>query len=347
VATGVGEAFLSAARLYGLVIVLALHAAAALAAPDEGGRVTDAVEREVSAGRDYLPSPPGRLIDLGTHRLHLYCVGTGAPTVVFESGLGGLALEWRGLQAALAGSHRVCSYDRAGYGWSDPGPAPRTADRLAAELRRMLDRAGEPAPYVMVAHSFGGYVAQLFAKQHPGAVAGVVLVDSSHPDQYRRFPRDYQENYDRSTRRRTSWGSSVALPAHYPAQWRALAEKLMRQPKTLRAVRLEYRSFVRSGEQVSAAGPMPVVPAVVLTRGDREWPEGANGDAMEALWPDLQRELAAAMPRSHHFVIGGSGHHIHLDRPDAIEQAVQLIVEQRECGVVVDSSPAGEESRQC
>ncbi len=115
----------------------------------------------------------------------------------------------------------------------------------------------------------------------------------------------------------------------------------------MRALRLEYRSFVRSGEQVAAAGAMPIVPAVVLTRGDREWPEGAGGDAMEAVWPELQRDLAAAMPLSHHFVIGGSGHHIHLDRPEAIEQAVRLIVEEGECRAMLASTPARAGPRQC
>lgn len=327
--------------------MLALHAGAACAGFTEPPPPTDSATAPPEVDGDFLPPPPGRLIDLGSHRLHLYCIGTGGPTVVLEAGLGGLSLEWRPVQTALADEYRVCSYDRAGYGWSDPGPAPRTVDRIAVELRTMLERAGESPPYTIVGHSFGGYVAQLFAKRYPREVAGVVLVDSSHPDQYRRFPRDYQEKYDRGARRRSSWGASIALPEHYPDPWRALAESLMQQPKTLRALRLEYRGFVRSGEQVAAAGAMPVVPAVVLTRGDREWPAGAGGDAMEALWPELQRELAAAMPLSHHFVIGGSGHHIHLDRPEAIEQAVRLIVEEGECRAVLASTPARAGSREC
>lgn len=341
------RAAVNAIRTAAVVVMLVLHAGTARAGFEEGSPPTDPSEAALEAGPDSLPPPPGRLIDLGSHRLHLYCTGAGSPTVVLEAGLGGLSLEWRPVQTALADEYRVCSYDRAGYGWSDPGPAPRTVDRLTTELRAMLQHAGEAPPFAIVGHSFGGYVAQLFAKRHPREVAGVVLVDSSHPDQYRRFPRDYQERYDRGTRRRSSWGASIVLPAHYPDPWRSLAESLMRQPKTLRALRLEYRSFVRSGEQVAAAGAMPIVPAVVLTRGDREWPEGAGGDAMEAVWPELQRDLAAAMPLSHHFVIGGSGHHIHLDRPEAIEQAVRLIVEEGECRAMLASTPARAGPRQC
>lgn len=345
--TFIAGAPMNARRIGSLCLLLALDAGTASGALEAGGPPGDSAVAGLEAGRDFLPPPPGRLIDLGSHRLHLYCTGAGSPTVLLEAGLGGLSLEWRPVQTALADEYRVCSYDRAGYGWSDPGPAPRSVDRIVAELRAMLERAGESPPYAIVGHSFGGYVAQLFAKRYPREVEGVVLVDSSHPDQYRRFPRDYQQMYDRGTRRRSSWGASVTLPEHYPDPWRPLAELLMRQPKTLRALRLEYRSFVRSGEQVAAAGAMPVVPAVVLTRGDREWPEGAGGDAMEALWPELQRELAAAMPLSHHFVIGGSGHHIHLDRPAAIEQAVRLIVEDGECRAVLASAPALAGSRQC
>ncbi len=338
---------MNAIRAATVLLMLALHAAAFGAGAEDGVPAMDPATGGGDVDRDFLPPPPGRLVDLGSHRLHLYCIGAGSPTVVLEAGLGGLSLEWRAVQSALAAERRVCSYDRAGYGWSDPGPAPRTVDRIAAELRAMLERAGESPPYAIVGHSFGGYVAQLFAKRYPREVAGVVLVDSSHPDQFRRFPRDYQEKYDRGTRRRSSWGASIALPEHYPDPWRPLAESLMQQPKTLRALRLEYRSFVRSGEQVAAAGAMPVVPAVVLTRGEREWPEGADGDAMEALWPELQRDLAAAMPLGHHFVIGGSGHHIHLERPEAIEQAVRLIVEQGECRAVLASAPARPGSRRC
>lgn len=123
------------------------------------------------------PPPPGRLIDLGTHRLHLRCEGDGTPAVVFEAALGASSLSWILVQPAVARVTRACSYDRAGFGWSEPGPPPRTAGRLAAELYALLDRAGVPGPYILVGHSFGGLVARLFAARHADEVAGMILIE--------------------------------------------------------------------------------------------------------------------------------------------------------------------------
>ncbi|MFO1436470.1 MAG: alpha/beta hydrolase [Gammaproteobacteria bacterium] len=278
-----------------------------------------------------VPPPPGRLVDVGGYRLHLHCTGSGAPTVILESGLGGFSLEWDAVQQQLSDSRRVCSYDRGGYGWSDPGPSPRTAEHLVSELRTMLTTAAVPAPYVLVGHSFGGFLAQLFAKTYPQLTAGIVLVDSSNPDQFRRFPPAQQALLQQARGRRSGRGSEIELPSRYPLRWRAIAEVLDQQPKTLLAVALEYRAFERSGAQVLAAGAMPDIPGVVLTRGDREWPAGADGDAMEALWPQLQDELAASLPHSHHFNVGGSGHHIHLDKPAVVDEAVNLVIEEIDC----------------
>lgn len=275
---------------------------------------------------------PGRLLDVGGLRLHLYCTGQGAgPTVVLEAGLGGFSLEWEPVQSELSTIHRVCSYDRAGYGWSDSGPAPRTVERLVQELSELLAAGEVPGPYVLVGHSFGGYVVQLFAKRYPARTAGVVLVDSSHPDQFRFFPASQRALQERAGRRQATHAAGVRLPENFPSRWRDLAERLSSQQKSLRALAQEYRDFVRSGAQVQAAGTLPDVPAVVLTRGQRQWPMDADGDAMEAVWPVLQDELADALPRAYHFRIAASGHHIHLDQPAAVDEAVRLVIERLDC----------------
>jgi len=128
--------------------------------------------------------PPGRLIDLGTHRLHLLEAGRGSPTILLEAGLMSTVLSWSELQRALAGSFRVVSYDRAGLGWSDLGPMPRTADRIVHELHTLLERAAIPPPYVLVGHSFGGLTMPLFAARFPDEVAGMVLVDPVAPSEW-------------------------------------------------------------------------------------------------------------------------------------------------------------------
>src|SRR6187402_2695111 len=127
--------------------------------------------------------PPGQLIDVGGHRLHLYATGQG-PVVVFDAALGGSSISWTLVTPHVTPFARVCLYDRAGFGWSDAGPMPRTAGRIADELRVLLDRSGEKPPYVLVGHSFGGLVMRIFAKRYPDVSAGLVLVDPAQPEDW-------------------------------------------------------------------------------------------------------------------------------------------------------------------
>jgi pimeloyl-ACP methyl ester carboxylesterase len=120
---------------------------------------------------------PGRLVDVGGHRLHLHCTGAGAPTVVLEAGLAESSASWEVIQRRLSPGTRVCSYDRAGYAWSDDGPSQGTAERAAGELRTMLATAGEAGPYVLVGHSYGGNAIRVFADRWRDLTAGLVLID--------------------------------------------------------------------------------------------------------------------------------------------------------------------------
>ena len=136
---------------------------------------------------------PGRMVDVGGHSLHLYCTGEGSPTVILEAGGGSFSLDWSLVQPEVAKSTRVCSYDRAGLGWSEPGPLPRSAGRIVSELHAMLQAAGEQGPYVMVGHSFGGMVVRLYAARYPGEIAGLVLVDAAYEYQWERLGADYAQ----------------------------------------------------------------------------------------------------------------------------------------------------------
>src|SRR5262245_24741364 len=133
---------------------------------------------------DSLPAPPvpGRLVDLGGYRLHLWCTGSGAPTVVVVPGAGEFSCDWALVQPQVAKFTRVCTADRGGEAWSDLGPGPRTKTQEAFDLRRTLTAAGERGPYVMVGHSAGGDVVRLFGIDNPKDLAGMVLVDSSTPE---------------------------------------------------------------------------------------------------------------------------------------------------------------------
>src|SRR5262249_27004295 len=122
------------------------------------------------------PKPPGKLVDLGGHKLHLSFMGEGSPTVVVENGLGDFSFDWVLVQSRVARFTRIGTYDRGGYAWSDPGPKPRTFAQLNLELREALNKLGERGPFVLVGHSFGGPVARNFATLYPKDVAGLVLV---------------------------------------------------------------------------------------------------------------------------------------------------------------------------
>src|SRR5579863_8737305 len=122
------------------------------------------------------PRPPGKLVDLGGHQLNVKCSGKGSPTVVVENGLGDFSFDWILVQSRVSRFARICSYDRAGYAWSDPGPKPRTFAQLNLELRDALAKLGEQGPFILVGHSYGGPVVRNFAVTYPHEVAGMVLV---------------------------------------------------------------------------------------------------------------------------------------------------------------------------
>src|ERR1043165_9432869 len=152
------------AALFVLIVVLALAGAS--------------YEAIAAAGDARRYPPPGQLVDVGGYRLHIQCVGSGNPTVVLDAGLSGSSLDWSLVQPELGRTTRVCAYDRAGMGWSDPGPQPRTPRRIADELHTLLTNAGIAGPYVLVGHSLGGKNVRLFALSHPDQVAAMVLVDA-------------------------------------------------------------------------------------------------------------------------------------------------------------------------
>ena len=156
----------------------------------------------VSSRRDLLMHPPpGRLIDIGGYRLHLDCVGSGSPTVVFDAGGADDSLAWYKVQPEISQHVRACTYDRAGLGWSDPSPLPRTSRVIAIELHTLLQRAQVYGPYVLVGHSLGGMNVRMFAALYPQEIGGMVLVDSVYPYQYNRLPAGLRASNDRYLRR--------------------------------------------------------------------------------------------------------------------------------------------------
>jgi pimeloyl-ACP methyl ester carboxylesterase len=278
-------------------------------------------------GEEWM-TPPGLLIDLGGYKLHIYCEGNGpGPAVILDSGIGGFSLEWFPVQRLLSDKARVCAYDRAGYGWSDPGPSPRTTDHIVEELHTLLQVAGVTPPYILVGHSFGGYNMQYFAKVYPQEAAGLILVDSSHPEQVDRLPEIPAVREKSRTRELITYFRGQATLSLYPDDVRSKAMRMLSLRKMYQTYRRESVNFAISGEQVIAAGVLPDIPLVVITRGKRVWPDDPYGQMLESIWQEMQREMAGFSPEGIQIIAANSGHLIQLEQPDVVVLGISSVLE--------------------
>jgi pimeloyl-ACP methyl ester carboxylesterase len=254
--------------------------------------------------------PPGRLVDVGGHRLHLYCTGTGSPTVVLEALSGGATPLWGWIQPGIAEHTRVCSYDRAGHGWSDPVDHPQDGAEIATDLDTLLNRAGEAGPYVLVGHSIGGLYARMFAERRPDLVAGMVLLDATHPDAFVRAPgelknfidyRDMQSSFS-ALARLGMWRAYFDIGgeldfAGLPAQQRADLAALWSDSALHAGQRDENATGLTTREQARTLRDLGALPLAVVTAGS---PDGG--------WRALQDDLATLSTHSVHRVVAGATH---------------------------------------
>jgi pimeloyl-ACP methyl ester carboxylesterase len=263
--------------------------------------------------------PPGRLVDVGGHRLHLTVDGPAraGPTVVLEAGMASMSANWGWVRADLARTGRVVAYDRAGLGWSDRGTGRFDAATSVKELRAALAAAGITPPYVLAGHSYGGLVVRLFAAAHPGEVAGVVLVDASHPDQWAHIPASRGGRTVAFANLVTAALASVGLmrlvrperatidglPPREHAQMRAYLARA--RPWAVGAAGLSaWRR--RSRAQVAEAGGLGETPLVVLSVTEQ--------DRFAAVLTALQAELPGLSRRSRHVTVEGATHYSLVSR---------------------------------
>ncbi|MGH8659752.1 MAG: alpha/beta fold hydrolase [Gammaproteobacteria bacterium] len=270
-------------------------------------------------------NPPGRLLDVGGFKLHLDCVGLGSPTVVLDAGLGGSANDWSKVKQLVWQTTRACTYDRAGYGWSDPGPAPRTSGRLASELRTLLARAKVPPPYLVVGHSFGGYNARLFSSFYPNDTAGLVLVDSRHEAQVPNlFQHQIIRMIDPHGLLQQLWAPELASVLSY-TDLGVIAPLLGLKAKTLHAILGELAAFKDSGDELSASPINPDLPLVVIMHGLPVLAPGL-GDQMEREWLQLLRDLAQRQRHGRFVIAEKSAHLVLLEQPELVAEEIRTMV---------------------
>jgi len=273
--------------------------------------------------------PPGQLVDVGGHSLHINCTGTGSPTVVIEAGLGDWSTTWGAVvQPEVAKTTRVCTYDRAGLGWSEAAPVPADAAQYAKELHTLLQNANVPRPYVMVGHSLGGFIVRVFAHDYASEVSGVVLVDSMNPQQVTQAPKDVQSQSN-SQSQPFSFQALLArfgvarllvkLPGIAPSVGpnQEAYYPLYIRPQSLQATDNEYQALPISAAQAAAVKSFGDLPLIVLTARLNDIPG----------WPELQNELIQLSSSSEHLFAENSGHNVQADEPDAAVAAILKMVE--------------------
>ena len=291
---------------------------------------------------------PGRLVSVGDHLLHLNCQGSGKPLVLLESGLSGWSQDWSLVQPQLARYTTVCSYDRAGYAWSDEAPKARTGLLAVEDLRTLLRQAGLQGPMVIVGHSWGGMLAQMLAQSHPDEVAGLVLVDALHRDQTANMDPAAHARYSRNMRLLTgsaTWLAPLGLtrlagmPASVildklPASEQAAARALAMQSNNYRALYAEYLGIDPALEVARSLPPLPRVPTIVLSTNARsEFPPGWDREDMRQHWIAGQRALARDS-EARHLVVADAGHYLQLERPELVVAAVRDVL--KEIGVICE-----------
>ena len=297
--------------------------------------------------------PPGRLVQVGAQRLHVYELGQGSPSVILESGISATSVNWRSVQTGIAGFTRVASYDRAGLGWSDPARTPRTAVQIVEELHEMLHVAGIPPPYILVAHSFGALVVRLYAMRHPGVVVGLVLVDPLRPQEWHPLSAEQRRNLrggaflsswgallarfgvvrftlarlasgssrlPRLVGRATSTGAGLATMERLVGEVRKMPKELWPaiishwcHPKSFASMGGHLAELPASVASVIETEPLAGVPVTLLT-GVTSRTKWGPGDL-----PGISTETT-------HIVAENSGHWIQLDEPELVVNAVRDLV---------------------
>jgi len=287
--------------------------------------------------------PPGELVEVDDTFLHLNCTGEGTPTVILESGAGSPSVVWMAVQDEIAQLTRVCSYDRAGLGWSERKQGPRDAGKVADELHVLLGTASIEPPYVMVGHSFGGPRIMIFAHRFPGEVAGFVFVDTTDPELEERLPPELAALAEAQGSPSTFLYSALAatgvlralgrLTAGAPGGWPSEIVEVARAfgPVSLTEALREIKSREETLGLARKLGPIGDIPIIVLTAGRLKLPESAEmtpelEKQLRDLRLELQGELAALSTNSDHRIIQSAAHFIQIDEPGAVVTAVSDVL---------------------
>jgi pimeloyl-ACP methyl ester carboxylesterase len=285
-----------------------------------------AYEAIASKGDAAAYPAPGRLVDVGGYKLHLDCRGEGSPTIIMDAGLGGSSLDWSLVQPELARSTQVCTYDRAGMGWSDVGPEPRTPSKIAGELNVLLQNAGVPGPYVLVGHSLAGKNIRLFAAARPSDVAGMVLVDARSETldvgvDVKAFADmlEGQATLYAIARRlgiARLFGGAIMDTPLVPPNLATQIALFQTNPAAIAETTQEGMNRAADDDALAAAD-LGSIPLIVIAAGQ---------NMTRPDWAAAQTAMARLSANSELIVAEGSGHAVHLDKPGIVIHAVLSVL---------------------
>jgi len=286
---------------------------------------------------------PGKMYVVNGHQMHLYCTGEGSPTIVLDAGLGEDSLVWGKVQPYLSRTTRVCSYDRAGMGWSSPGPDPRDADTIAGELHALLQQADVSSPMVLMGHSLAGLYIRAYATRYPEDVAGLIFVDASSPLQEDQGSAELRAHMSLSKYLYYSLVAASALGVPRLIGY-CSSEPGFDEPSGKMAVELqcgvlyselwrEYTSLRRSGEETINTGPYGSLPVLIFSQDPQQVKQTADippklAPELYVVWNQDQENLKRLSTRSRRIIAKGSGHLIPIDRADLINREVAIFIRQ-------------------
>lgn len=264
-------------------------------------------------------SSSGQMISIGSHRLQIHLEGKGAPVVVIDAGITDQLDKLRPLQERIARVTHVITYNRAGYGQSEPGPLPRHSGREAQELKTLLEKASVPGPYVLVGHSLGALNIQVFASKYPDDVAGIVLLDP--PPLSFILGQEYRE--------------LGMMAEQMTAEWQAIADSAAKSTDVQEKARSAFFSMIASehremfGESarlVSAVSTFGDMPLVVMAAGKPNPAFGEVAEEYQRYWIEQSRALADKSTNGKFVLAEGASHYLYLDVPELVAESILSVV---------------------